>query len=84
MSEIVWDIAHLGHVEMLTPTLDESCRFFTDVMAMSISATNGDAIYLRAYDDYEHHTLKPTANKQPGMRHFAWRSRSVFSYLDNW
>ena len=76
MSEIIWDIAHLAHVEILTPKLDESTRFFTEVMGMSITATLGNSVYLRAYDDYEHHTLKLTASKQPGMRHFAWRARS--------
>lgn len=76
MNEIIWDIAHLAHVEILTPKLDESTRFFTEIMGMSITATLGDSVYLRAYDDYEHHTLKLTANKQAGMRHFAWRARS--------
>ena len=74
--EPIWDLAHLAHVEMLTPTLDESTRFFTDIMGMSITATAGDSVYLRAYDDYEHHTLKLTASSQAGMRHFAWRVRS--------
>ena len=36
----------------------------------------GDSTYLRAYDDYEHHTLKLTAHKHSGMGHFAWRTRS--------
>lgn len=77
MNEPIWDIAHLAHVEMLTPKLDESTRFFTDIMGMSISAVVGDSVYLRAYDDYEHHTLKLTASPQPGMRHYAWRTRST-------
>ncbi len=74
--EPIWDLAHLAHVEMLTPKLDESTRFFTEIMGMSISAVQGDSVYLRAYDDYEHHTLKLTASSQPGMRHYAWRTRS--------
>jgi len=45
-------------------------------MGMSISAQQGDSVYLRAYDDYEHHTLKLTAAKQSGLAHFAWRARS--------
>ena len=43
---------------------------------MSVSATKGDSIYLRAYDDYEHHSLKLTAHKHAGIGHFAWRARS--------
>ena len=75
MKESIWDIAHLAHVELYTPKLEESARFFTEILGMSISATAGDSIYLRAYDDYEHHTLKLTAHKHPGMAHFAWRAR---------
>lgn len=75
-TEPIWDIAHLAHVEMLTPKPDESLRFFTDIMGMTVSAQQGDSVYLRAYDDYEHHTLKLTAANQPGMGHFAWRARS--------
>jgi catechol 2,3-dioxygenase len=74
--EIIWDIAHLAHVELYTPKLDESTRFFTDIMGMSITEIKGDSVYLRAYDDYEHHTLKLTAHKHAGMKHFAWRARS--------
>jgi catechol 2,3-dioxygenase len=74
--EPIWDIAHLAHVELLTPKLDESIRFFTDIMGMSVTAEQGDSAYLRAYDDYEHHTLKLTAAGLPGMGHYAWRARS--------
>ncbi len=75
--DTIWDIAHLAHVELLTPKLDESTRFFTDIMGMSISDTKGDSVYLRAYDDYEHHTLKLTAHRHAGIGHYAWRLRSA-------
>lgn len=77
MKNTTWDIAHLAHVELLTPKLDESTRFFTDILGMSISDTKGDSVYLRAYDDYEHHTLKLTAHKHGGIGHHAWRLRSA-------
>jgi len=76
MKEVIWDIAHLGHVELYTPKLEESTRFFRDIMGMSISGSENDSVYLRAYDDYEYHTIKLTANKYPGIGHFAWRARS--------
>ena len=75
MNEPIWDIAHLSHVELYTPKLDESVKFFTDIMGMSVSGQQGDSVYLRAYDDYERHTLKLTAHRQPGIGHFAWRTR---------
>ena len=70
------DLAHLGHLELLTPKPEESLRFFVNVMGMTESGREGDSVYLRAYDDYERHSLKLTASKLPGMGHVAYRTRS--------
>lgn len=71
-----FDLAHLAHVELLTPKPDESLRFFVDVMGMTESGRRGDSVYLRGWDDYEHHTVKLTAAKAAGMGHFAFRTTS--------
>ncbi len=71
-----FDLAHLAHVELLTPRPDESLRFFVDVFGMTESARHGDSVYLRGWDDYEHHTLKLTASKSSGLGHFAYRATS--------
>ena len=74
--EPIMDLAHLGHLELLTPKLDESVRFFVDFMGMTVSGCEGDSVYLRAYDDYERHSLKLTASKHAGLGHVAYRTRS--------
>ncbi|HZW46711.1 MAG TPA: VOC family protein [Microvirga sp.] len=74
--EPVLDLAHLSHLEMLTPKPEECLRFFIDVMGLTESGRQGDSVYLRGWDDYEHHTLKLTAAKKPGMGHMAFRTRS--------
>jgi catechol 2,3-dioxygenase len=71
-----FDLAHLAHVELLTPKPDESLRFFVDVMGMTESGRQGQSVYLRGWDDYEHHTLKLTEAKVAGMGHFAYRATS--------
>ena len=71
-----FDLAHLAHVELLTPKPDESLRFFIDVMGMTESGRRGESVYLRGWDDYEHHTLKLSAAKIAGMGHFAYRASS--------
>jgi len=38
------DIAHLAHVEMLTPKPKESLRFFVDVMGMQESGRQGKSV----------------------------------------
>jgi len=71
-----FDIAHLAHAELLTPKPVESLRFFVDVMGMTESGRHGESVYLRGWDDYEHHTLKLTASNVAGLGHFAFRATS--------
>jgi catechol 2,3-dioxygenase len=59
--EPIYDLAHLGHMELLTPKPDESQKFFVDIMGMTISGQQGESVYLRGWDDYERYSLKLTA-----------------------
>ncbi len=76
LSEPMNDVAHLGHVELLTPRPDESLRFFTDVLGMAVTDRVGQSVFLRGYGDYERHTLKLTESRQAGVAHVAWRTTS--------
>ena len=40
--EPILDIAHLGHVELLTPRPEESLRFFVDTLGMTESGRAGE------------------------------------------
>lgn len=75
-SEPVFDLAHLAHIELLTPKLEESARFFVEIMGMIESGREGDSVYLRGWDDYEHHSLQLTASPKPGLGHYAFRAAS--------
>ena len=46
--EPIFDLAHLGHMELLTPKPDESLKFFVDVMGMTISGRKGESVYCAA------------------------------------
>ncbi len=74
--EPCFDVAHLGHVEMLTDKLPESLDFFTRVYGLTESGRNGDSVYLRAFDDYEFHTLKLTQSESTGVGHIGYRVSS--------
>lgn len=76
MDEPCMDIAHLGHVELLTPKPEESLRFFVDVMGMTEAGCQGDSVYLRGFDDYERYSLQLTASHTSGLGHAAFRTRS--------
>ncbi|TYB42458.1 catechol 2,3-dioxygenase [Actinomadura chibensis] len=70
------DIAHVGHVELRTPEPEESLRFFTEVLGLRENGSEGDAVYLRTWDDYEHHTVKLVASKTSGIGRMGLRAAS--------
>ncbi len=74
--EPIRDLAHLGHVEILTPKPAESLAFFIEVFGMEETNREGQSVYLRAWGDYDHCTLKLTEAKQAGLGHVGWRAFS--------
>lgn len=70
------DIAHLAHVELYTDRFAESLDFFTRVYGLKLSGQDDSSAYLRAWDDYEHCTLKLTRHHSTGVGHIAYRTSS--------
>ncbi|MBV9604310.1 MAG: VOC family protein [Solirubrobacterales bacterium] len=66
-------IAHLGHAELLVSDLDSSRDFFTRVLGLYVSDETDDQVYLRAWQDWEHHTLVLTQATESALGHTAWR-----------
>lgn len=76
MREQILDIAQLAHIELLTPDLEGSARFFKTMLGMQETARRGRSVYLRCFEDHYHHTLKLTEATHAGLGHAAWRTRS--------
>ncbi|HLW58537.1 MAG TPA: catechol 2,3-dioxygenase [bacterium] len=74
--EPIQDVAHLAHVEIQTPRMSETLAFFTTVIGLQESRREGASVFLRAWGDYYHHTLKITEADQAGLGHVAWRAVS--------
>jgi catechol 2,3-dioxygenase len=71
------EIAHLGHVELFTPSPEASLDFFVRVLGLTENGSSGDSVYLRTWDDYEHHSLKLTASTTSGVGATAFRASSA-------
>ena len=76
MTESVFDVAHLAHVEVLTDRFEESLDFFTRVYGLKLAGHDGTSAYLRAWDEYEFHSLKLTRHSTTGVGHIAYRATS--------
>jgi catechol 2,3-dioxygenase len=70
------DIAHLGHVELLTDRFEDSLDFFTRIYGLTESGRDDTSAYLRGWDDYEFHTLKLTRSDTTGVGHIGYRCDS--------
>ena len=70
------DVARIGHAELLTPTPEESLRFFVDVLGMEEEAREGRSVYLRGCGDYLRYSLKLTEAPHGGLGHIALRTWS--------
>jgi catechol 2,3-dioxygenase-like lactoylglutathione lyase family enzyme len=69
-------IAHLAHVEILTPRPEDSLRFFTEVLGLDETTREGQSVYLRGWGEWSHHSLQLTEAPRPGIGHIGWRAWS--------
>ena len=75
-AEPVYEIAHLGRVELLTPDIEGSLRFFVDVLGMSEVERTAESVLLRAWGDYQRASLQLTSAERPGIGTTSWRTTS--------
>jgi catechol 2,3-dioxygenase len=74
--EPIFDVAQLAHLELLTPDLEATHGFFSNLLGMQVTERNDTSVYLRGYEEVYHHSLKLTKSPQAGLGHVAWRTRS--------
>ncbi len=72
----IFGVAQISHVELLTPKMDESVRFFKDLLGLQETERDGASVYLRGYEESYHHSLKLTESDQAGLGHVGWRATS--------
>ncbi len=68
------DVAHLGHVELLTPDLDGTVWFLTEILGLTETGRAGDSVHLRTFDDYELTSIVVTGHHTSGLRRTALRA----------
>lgn len=70
-------IAHLGHFEIRVTDLQKSREFFTEIMGLIESDADDERVYLRAWQDWDHHTLTLKQSDSLGLEHVGWRVESA-------
>jgi catechol 2,3-dioxygenase len=60
-------------VELRVPDVAKSVEFLTEYVGLHLSAAEGGCAYLRAWQDFDHHTLQLTEAPEAELGHVAWR-----------
>ena len=74
--EPLYELAHLGHAELLTPCYEKSLEFFVDVYGLDLVTEQDGSAYLRGWGDHDLTSLKLTPSHQAGLGHVGWRAVS--------
>ena len=69
------EIAKLGHVALVSADLEKSLWFFRDTIGLEETEVIDGVHYLRAWGDFEHHTLSITAGETSYIDHIGWRTK---------
>lgn len=60
-------ILRLGHVDVTVTDLDLATAYYTGVMGMEVTARVGDEVYLKCWDEEDHHSLRLRYAPRVGM-----------------
>ena len=50
-------VCKLGHVQLSTPDIDASLHFFRDLVGLDVVGEDDGKVYLRAWNEIDHHSL---------------------------
>jgi len=60
-------ILRLGHVDVTVTDLDLATAYYTEVLGLEISALTEDSVYLKCWDEEDHHSLRLRYAPQVGL-----------------
>ncbi|HSB85383.1 MAG TPA: catechol 2,3-dioxygenase [Ilumatobacteraceae bacterium] len=70
-------IFRLGHVEVRTPDLELCAAYYTEVLGLREVARDDNHVYLKGWDEQDHHSLMLTGANRYGLEHVAFKTESI-------
>jgi 3,4-dihydroxyphenylacetate 2,3-dioxygenase len=70
------DVIRCAYAELIVSDLTRSRAFYVDVLGLVVTHEDDDAIYLRAFEEYLHHSLVLRRGEAPALAALAYRVRS--------
>ncbi|MDB5080619.1 MAG: Catechol 2,3-dioxygenase [Chloroflexi bacterium] len=65
-----------GYVQLRVPDLAVATKYYTEVLGLVETDREADRVYLKGWDEHDHHSLILRQDAQPGLDHFALKTES--------
>ncbi|WP_394233667.1 catechol 2,3-dioxygenase [Niallia oryzisoli] len=69
-------IMRIGRAELRVLDLEESIKYYTNIIGLEVVGRSEGRAYLKAWDEYDHHSLVLQEADSPGLDHFGFKVRS--------
>jgi len=66
-------ILRLGHVDVTVTDLDLAAAYYTEVLGMTVTERDDDSVYLKCWDETDHHSLRLSYAPRVGMDLMSWQ-----------
>ena len=66
-------IMRIGRAELRVLNLEESINYYTNIIGLELVGRSEGRAYLKAWDEYDHHSLILQEADSPGLDHFAFK-----------
>ena len=66
-------IMRIGRAELRVLDLEKSVDYYTNIIGLEETGRDKDRVYLKAWDEYDHHSLVLQQSDSAGLDHFAFK-----------
>ena len=66
-------ILRLAHVDVRTPDLELSTAYYTEVLGLQLAGRGDDTVYLKCWDEEDHHSIRLRYDPRTGLDLFSFR-----------
>src|SRR4029079_3833304 len=66
-------ILRLAHVDVRTPDLELSTAYYTEVLGLQLAKRGDDTVYLKCWDEEDHHSIRLRYDPRTGLDLFSFR-----------
>jgi len=68
----------IGRIEIRVLDLEESTNYYTNVIGLEETGRSDERVYLKAWDEYDHHSIILQKSDRAGMDHMAFKVKDIY------